>query len=98
MSEPVVYRYGTDPSQFGELWLPEGAALGTVVLLHGGSGGPGTTCRESARWPPISRRAVTQPGILSTGARPPAEGGRVRSRTSRPALTYSPSCRFPQTR
>jgi acetyl esterase/lipase len=36
MSEPVVYRYGTDPSQFGELWLPEGAALGTVVLLHGG--------------------------------------------------------------
>jgi acetyl esterase/lipase len=36
MTEPVVYRYGTDPSQFGELWLPEGAALGTVALLHGG--------------------------------------------------------------
>src|SRR6266702_4464335 len=36
MSEALVYRYGTDPSQFGELWLPEGAALGTVVLLHGG--------------------------------------------------------------
>src|ERR1700677_3928295 len=36
MTDPVVYRYGTDPSQFGELWLPEGAALGAVVLLHGG--------------------------------------------------------------
>jgi acetyl esterase/lipase len=36
MTDPVVYRYGVDPSQFGELWLPEGAALGTVVVLHGG--------------------------------------------------------------
>jgi acetyl esterase/lipase len=36
VTEPAIYRYGTDPSQFGELWLPDGAALGTVVLLHGG--------------------------------------------------------------
>ncbi|HEY6786017.1 MAG TPA: alpha/beta hydrolase, partial [Trebonia sp.] len=36
MTDPVVYRYGADPSQFGELWLPEGAVLGTVVVLHGG--------------------------------------------------------------
>jgi acetyl esterase/lipase len=36
MTEPVVYRYGPDPSQFGELSRPEGAARGTVVLLHGG--------------------------------------------------------------
>jgi acetyl esterase/lipase len=36
MTEPVAYRYGTDPSQFGELSRPEGAARGTVVLLHGG--------------------------------------------------------------
>jgi acetyl esterase/lipase len=34
--EPVIYRYGGDPAQFGELWLPEGAAAGTVVVIHGG--------------------------------------------------------------
>jgi acetyl esterase/lipase len=33
---PVVHRYGADPAQFGELWLPEGAAAGTVVVIHGG--------------------------------------------------------------
>jgi acetyl esterase/lipase len=33
---PVVYRYGSDPAQFGELWLPDGAAAGTVVVIHGG--------------------------------------------------------------
>jgi acetyl esterase/lipase len=36
MIEPVVYRYGPDPAQFGELWLPDGDQLGTVVVLHGG--------------------------------------------------------------
>lgn len=30
-------RYGEDPSQFADLRVPEGASLGTVVLLHGGS-------------------------------------------------------------
>jgi acetyl esterase/lipase len=34
--EPVMYRYGPDPAQFGELSLPDGQALGTVVVLHGG--------------------------------------------------------------
>ena len=34
--EPVVYRYGPDPAQFGELWRPDGDQLGTVVVLHGG--------------------------------------------------------------
>ena len=33
---PVVHRYGAGPAQFGELWLPEGAAAGTVVVIHGG--------------------------------------------------------------
>ena len=33
---PVIHRYGTDPAQFGELWLPDGAAAGTVVVIHGG--------------------------------------------------------------
>ena len=33
---PVVYRYGTDAAQFGELWLPDGPAAGTVVVIHGG--------------------------------------------------------------
>jgi len=32
----VVYRYGNEPSQFGELWLPDGEPLGTVVVIHGG--------------------------------------------------------------
>jgi acetyl esterase/lipase len=36
MTDPFAYRYGTDPSQFGELSRPEGTARGTVVLLHGG--------------------------------------------------------------
>src|SRR3984885_4009704 len=34
--EPVIHRYGADPAQFGELWLPDGAAAGTVVVIHGG--------------------------------------------------------------
>jgi acetyl esterase/lipase len=34
--EPAVYRYGADPAQFGELWLPDGPARGTVVIIHGG--------------------------------------------------------------
>jgi acetyl esterase/lipase len=33
---PVVYRYGAEPGQFGELWLPDGATAGTVVVIHGG--------------------------------------------------------------
>jgi acetyl esterase/lipase len=33
---PVIHRYGTDPAQFGELWLPDAAAAGTVVVIHGG--------------------------------------------------------------
>jgi acetyl esterase/lipase len=32
----TVYRYGADPAQFGELWLPDGPAAGTVVIIHGG--------------------------------------------------------------
>src|SRR5580698_8782321 len=33
---PVTYRYGAAPDQVGELWLPDGAAAGTVVVIHGG--------------------------------------------------------------
>jgi acetyl esterase/lipase len=33
---PVVHRYGADPAQFGELWLPDRPAAGTVVVIHGG--------------------------------------------------------------
>jgi acetyl esterase/lipase len=33
---PVIHRYGADPAQFGELWLPGGPAAGTVVVIHGG--------------------------------------------------------------
>ena len=33
---PVIYRYGDDPAQFGELSRPDGAAAGTVVIIHGG--------------------------------------------------------------
>lgn len=33
---PAVHRYGADPAQFGELWLPGRAAPGTVVIIHGG--------------------------------------------------------------
>jgi acetyl esterase/lipase len=37
MSEkPVIYRYGPESGQFGELWRPDGAARGTVVVIHGG--------------------------------------------------------------
>ena len=32
----TVHRYGDDPAQFGELWLPHGPAAGTVVVIHGG--------------------------------------------------------------
>ena len=32
----TVQRYGPDPSQFGELYRPDGASLGTVVVVHGG--------------------------------------------------------------
>jgi acetyl esterase/lipase len=32
----TAYRYGADPEQFGELWLPAGVAAGTVVVVHGG--------------------------------------------------------------
>ncbi|MCW2497900.1 alpha/beta hydrolase [Jatrophihabitans sp.] len=32
----VRHAYGTDDSQFGELSLPAGASLGTVVIVHGG--------------------------------------------------------------
>jgi acetyl esterase/lipase len=32
----VIHRYGADPAQFAELWLPDGTALGTVVIIHGG--------------------------------------------------------------
>src|SRR5262249_60654906 len=33
---PAAHRYGPDPSQFGELWLPDGPSVGTVVIIHGG--------------------------------------------------------------
>jgi dipeptidyl aminopeptidase/acylaminoacyl peptidase len=33
---PVIHRYGSDPAQFGELWVPDGPAAGTVVVIHGG--------------------------------------------------------------
>ena len=33
---PVIHRYGADLAQFGELWLPDGPAAGTVVVIHGG--------------------------------------------------------------
>jgi acetyl esterase/lipase len=31
-----VFRYGADPEQHGELWLPAGPAAGTIVVVHGG--------------------------------------------------------------
>lgn len=34
--QPVRYPYGPEPAQYGELWLPGGAAAGTVVIVHGG--------------------------------------------------------------
>jgi acetyl esterase/lipase len=33
---PVVRRYGPDPAQFGELWLPRSPSAATVVIVHGG--------------------------------------------------------------
>ena len=36
MTQPVVHRYGPAPAQFGELTLPAGMPLGTVVVIHGG--------------------------------------------------------------
>ncbi len=40
---PVIYRYGPDQAQYGELWLPDGPGAGpggpgagTVVIVHGG--------------------------------------------------------------
>jgi acetyl esterase/lipase len=33
---PARYPYGPDRAQYGELWLPGGAAEGTVVIVHGG--------------------------------------------------------------
>ncbi len=32
----TTHRYGSDPSQFGELSRPDGASSGTVVVIHGG--------------------------------------------------------------
>ena len=34
--QQVIHRYGADPAQFAELWLPDGTARGTVVIIHGG--------------------------------------------------------------
>lgn len=34
--KPHVHRYGKDPAQYGELWLPGGEPAGTVVIVHGG--------------------------------------------------------------
>lgn len=31
-----THAYGDDPSQFGELYLPQGDAKGVVVVIHGG--------------------------------------------------------------
>jgi alpha-beta hydrolase superfamily lysophospholipase len=33
---PALHRYGADPAQFGELWLPSQPSRGTVVIIHGG--------------------------------------------------------------
>jgi acetyl esterase/lipase len=33
---PVLRRYGPDPAQFGELWLPSVRSAATVVIVHGG--------------------------------------------------------------
>ena len=34
--QPVPHRYGPDPAQYGELWLPAEPVAGTVVIVHGG--------------------------------------------------------------
>lgn len=36
MPGPRTVRYGGDPSQFGELSLPDGTPRGLVVVIHGG--------------------------------------------------------------
>jgi acetyl esterase/lipase len=36
VSEPRRIRYGPSPEQFGELYLPHAASLGTAVIVHGG--------------------------------------------------------------
>ncbi|WP_408897762.1 alpha/beta hydrolase family protein [Nocardioides sp. R1-1] len=33
---PVRHAYGDDPSQYGELHLPQGESRGVVVVIHGG--------------------------------------------------------------
>jgi len=35
-ARPVLRRYGPDPAQFGELWLPAVTSAATVVIVHGG--------------------------------------------------------------
>src|ERR1700677_2730864 len=35
-SRMKVFRYGAEPEQFGELWLPAAPATGSVVVVHGG--------------------------------------------------------------
>ena len=35
-SGPRTIAYGDDPSQFGELYAPEGESRGVVVVIHGG--------------------------------------------------------------
>jgi len=36
LTQPARHAYGQDPAQYGELWLPGGAAEATVVIVHGG--------------------------------------------------------------
>ena len=36
VTQPRTVRYGADPSQFAELWLPSGTPRGVVVVIHGG--------------------------------------------------------------
>jgi acetyl esterase/lipase len=36
VSDPRTIRYGDDPSQFGELSVPDGPPKGVVVVIHGG--------------------------------------------------------------
>ena len=33
---PARYRYGPDPAQHGELWLPTDLVPGMIVIIHGG--------------------------------------------------------------
>jgi acetyl esterase/lipase len=35
-AEPRIHRYGPDPAQYGELWLPDDVPAGTVLVIHGG--------------------------------------------------------------